>query len=263
MSFEHVLERAATAPTSVGVFFDFDGTLSAIVDVPDAVVPIPGVVERVGELASRLGVVAIVSGRPVAFLSRFFDHPNLVLSGLYGLEERRGERTVVDPVAAEWTPVIAQVAARAVERFGPGVVEDKASSLTIHYRGESEEVAESIREWAHDAAGEARLDARSAKMSVELHPPNARSKGDAVRTLSAQLEAAAYFGDDVGDLPAFDALLNLEAEAQLAAVACVAVSGAELPEPLAARATEIVSGPEAVLEMLDQLVDAVTRSAQR
>jgi trehalose 6-phosphate phosphatase len=51
-------------PSGVGVFTDFDGTLSPIVDEPDAAAPLDGVVDALEDLAGRVARVAVISGRP-------------------------------------------------------------------------------------------------------------------------------------------------------------------------------------------------------
>ena len=43
-------------------------------------------------------------------------------------------------------------------------------------------------------------------MAVELRPPVAIDKGDAVRALVEGFDVGAFAGDDTGDLPAFAAL---------------------------------------------------------
>ena len=73
------------APDRAAVLSDFDGTLAPIVDDPDRAVPLPGVVDALGELARRYQVVGVISGRPVAYLlDALGPAPRLV--GLYGLE---------------------------------------------------------------------------------------------------------------------------------------------------------------------------------
>ena len=44
-------------PAGVGVFTDFDGTLSPIVDEPDAAVPLDGVIDVLEDLARRVARV--------------------------------------------------------------------------------------------------------------------------------------------------------------------------------------------------------------
>ena len=48
----------------VALCLDFDGTLSPIVDDPEAAQPLAGVVERLGPPADRYAAVALISGRP-------------------------------------------------------------------------------------------------------------------------------------------------------------------------------------------------------
>jgi trehalose 6-phosphate phosphatase len=50
------------------VFVDFDGTLAPIVDIPEEARPLPGAAAVLGRLADRYARVAVISGRPVAFL---------------------------------------------------------------------------------------------------------------------------------------------------------------------------------------------------
>src|SRR5258706_6970204 len=79
------LERIRSVAPDAGILTDFDGTLSPIVELPEAARPLDGVSELLGQLAQRYAVVAVLSGRPVAFLQEWLP-PSVVLSGLYGLE---------------------------------------------------------------------------------------------------------------------------------------------------------------------------------
>ena len=78
-------------PLASGLFIDFDGTLSAIVDDPPAALPLEGAVEVLEELAEKLGRVAVLSGRPLEFLDGQFG-PSVDLIALYGLEARLAGR---------------------------------------------------------------------------------------------------------------------------------------------------------------------------
>jgi trehalose 6-phosphate phosphatase len=79
------LVAALARPEEVALFVDFDGTLAPIVDDPDAARPLAGSVDLLDRLAGRLGVVGVVSGRPVSFLQAHLPE-SLALAGLYGLE---------------------------------------------------------------------------------------------------------------------------------------------------------------------------------
>ena len=202
-------------------------------------------------------MVAVVSGRPVSFLERFFAPP-IELSGLYGLEHRTSDRLLVDPLALDWLPVMSATADKARESFGEDAVEDKRYSITVHYRGEDQEFTDRVTAWAAETAEATGLDARAAKKSVELHPPTSRSKGDAVEDLLTGIRAAVYFGDDVGDLPAFIRLHELQEEGVLKAVAVVLVASHETAPELREYATDVVHTPDEALAILRQLHEAAS-----
>jgi trehalose 6-phosphate phosphatase len=58
---DHVARLAAGAD-QVALCLDFEGTLSPIVDDPEAARPLAGVVELLGPLADRYAAVALISG---------------------------------------------------------------------------------------------------------------------------------------------------------------------------------------------------------
>jgi len=255
VSLDAVRAALTTDPSRVGLFTDLDGTLAEIVDDPDTVVPVEGVTQRIEALSRRLGSVAVISGRPVSFLERFFAPP-VELSGLYGLEHSSGGRVRIDATALEWLPVMTQTAERARSEFGDDVVEDKGYSLTIHYRGAEAEVGERISAWVDSVARETGLQARVAKKSVELHPPTARSKADAVEELLTGIDVALYCGDDVGDIPAFERLAFLDESGTLKAHAIVLVASDETSPELFAYATNTIHGPADMVAVLDGLLAA-------
>lgn len=252
-----VIAAAAENPQTVGVFSDFDGTLSNLIDDPQAVVPVGGAVEVVSQLAEVCGRVAIVSGRPVSFLAQFFDPP-VELSGLYGIEHRSDSAIAVDPTATEWLPVLSNLAAEGTERFGAGVVEDKTYSLTLHYRNVSQKVGDEVVSWSESKAAEHGLHARSAKMSVELHPPVDRDKGDAIESMFHGLTAAVYLGDDVGDRSAFERIGEAVDNGQLQAGAAVLINGVETPGELLEVVTDELSTPDQAVELLAKLLGSAT-----
>jgi len=241
----------AERPALAAVVLDFDGTLSPIVDVAAEARPVDGAVELLDRLAGRLGLVAVMSGRPVDFL-RLLLPPSVALSGLYGLEViRDGVRSDL-PGAGAWREVVADVARISVDRGPEGmVVEPKGLSLTLHYRTRPD-VAPAVVAWAEKQAARSGLVARPAKMSVELHPPIAVDKGTALEALTAGLAAVCYAGDDQGDLPAFDALDRLAAAG--VHTLRVAVASPEAPPELVERADLLVDDPGGVVALLRRLV---------
>ena len=238
------------APECTALFLDFDGTLAAIVPEAAAARPLPGVPDLLRRLSARFGRVAVVSGRPVGFLLEHLG-PEVELHGLYGLEGWVDGALRTHPDAERWRPVVAEAVAAARRDLPHAVdVEDKGLSLTLHFR-QAPDAASTVAAWAGAASSSSGLEVRSAKMSVELHPPVEVDKGTVVSERSAGMAAVAYVGDDEGDLPAFEAL------DELAAAGCrtvrVAVDTAEVSPRLRAAADHTVAGPEGAVAFLQSL----------
>lgn len=240
-------------PAGACLLCDCDGTLAPIVEDPAAAAPLRAAVEALHALAGRLGRVAVVSGRPAAWLHSAFGD-GLVLSGLYGLEQVEADgagRVVVLPEAEPWKEVVAEVAERAEAEAPAGVlVERKGLSVTLHHRTAPDEQPW-VERFAAEHGGATGLEASRGKASIELRPPLDVDKGTAVRRLVEGFAAVAYIGDDAGDLPAF-AVLDELAEAGTATVKLV-VDSAELPDEVRAAADVLVAGPDKVAELLSAL----------
>lgn len=245
-------------PDAAAVITDFDGTLSPIVEDPDAARPLPGVVDTLHELARRYRVVAVVSGRPVDFLRLHLgvdgtEAGALVLSGLYGIERLASGRLLVDPAAEGFRPVVEEVAARAGAAAPAGVVvERKGLSVTLHVRTAPAQ-ARWASSWAADAAAASGLVVHAGRMSFELRPPVVVDKGTVVAGLVEGTEAACFLGDDLGDLPAFSAL-DEHAVRSGAVTVRVGVRSDEAPAELVRRADVVVDGPAGALDVLRSLL---------
>lgn len=243
-------------PTSSGVFTDFDGTLAPIVEDPVDARPLPGVTDALGRLAPRMGRVGVISGRPAQFLLDHLGGTGVSMWGLYGLErverDDDGEpRVVCLPAAEEWRSVVGEAVAKAEEELGDRLgVESKNLTLTVHYRRRPD-LRSLAQEWAAGVAEETGLTVDEAKMSYELSPPVPHGKGVVLEEAAEGLRAACFFGDDLGDLGAFDALDRLH-ERDVAVVR-VAVRGEEAPDELLERADLVLDGPPDVLELLEML----------
>jgi trehalose 6-phosphate phosphatase len=230
------------------VFVDFDGTLARIVPDPASARPLDGTAVVLADLARRCGLVAVVSGRPAAFLAATIPVPGVILSGLYGMETWDAGQITELAEAAPWRSIVAAVADRATAEAPEGVlVERKGLSVTLHVRTSPEHEGW-VRAWAAEVAATSGLVAHPARRSVALRPPGAADKGTVVRTLAAGRPAACFLGDDAGDLPAFAALARLAATG--AATVKVAVRSDEVPPELLARADLTVDGPEGAQALL-------------
>jgi len=163
------------------LFLDFDGTLVEIAPAPDLVqIPakLPGLL---GELADRLdGAVAVVSGRPLAELTRMLAPFAGAMAGQHGLERRRSDgstiRCATQPELGQIRPAIAGFAAR----HDGVILEDKGGSLALHYRQAPslEAVCRTLLRRAACASGGA-LEAVAGKMVIELMPRSG-GKGRAI-----------------------------------------------------------------------------------
>ena len=247
------LDSFGRAPERAGLFLDFDGVLSDIVSSYHGARPRAAVPDLLARLVAGLGRVAIISGRPVSYLADWLPI-DIDLVGLYGLEWRTAGRSRSSGEAEKWRSVVEGVAAHAIREFGADVVEPKGLSLTIHYRnGGVEESA--IAGWTQDQVRVTGLESRTARMSIELHPPIGRDKGTALLDLADGLDPVAFMGDDTGDLPAFDALDHLAVGG--VETIRIAVDSSEAPSGLLERADVVVDGPEGAERLLRDIVDRV------
>ena len=249
------LALLAEDPGRSALLVDFDGTVSPIVADPAAAAPLPGAGAVLGRLSERLGVVGVVSGRPVAFLrDRLAGVAGaLSLVGLYGLEWVEGGELHTHPGAEGWRMTLADVAREASRSTPAGVtVEDKGLAVTLHARSAPEQLG-----WVEDFAAAATsrhgLAAHPGRLSVELRPPVEVDKGTVLARFGEGRTAIAYLGDDRGDLPAFAALAALRAEG--VATVAVAVWSDEAPPELLDAADLVLAGPAGALAVLVGLAD--------
>ncbi len=200
--------RAAEKP--LGVFLDYDGTLTPIVSRPELAILSPAMREVLRELATRC-TVAIVSGRDLADVRRLVDVPELFYSGSHGFDIATpdgGRRE--HPRGADYLPALDATQALLEERLAPvsgAIVERKRFSLAAHYRLVGESEVQRVREAVDDALAEhPALRLAHGKMVFELRPKIEWHKGKAVRWLVEVIQDAGrstltplYIGDDVTD----------------------------------------------------------------
>lgn len=251
------LRPIATDPARSGIFLDFDGTLAEIVPLPGDARPLEGAVEVLQKLGRLYGVVAIVSGRSALELLDWLG-PDIEIWGVHGSQRTQEGRVIVSPSLGAYVDQLQTVRAEAEARLATlegTVVEDKGAAVNLHYRNAADpEAPRRVSEIAHELAAAHGLVCVPAKMSYELRPPIETSKAQVVleRSTEAELRAALFVGDDVVDLPAFDALDEL-ARKGLDTLR-VAVRSAEAPQELLERADLVVDGPVGVLGLLEDLV---------
>jgi len=203
----------AADPARAGLICDFDGVLAPIVADPTASALPQAVATTLGALARRLALVAVLSGRPLEFLRERVPVPGVQLLGSYGMERYRDDRPYVVPAARGWLQSVREANAELAGHFArwPGVrVEDKAVSVAVHWRQarDQDAAATEVRRVTSSIAATTGLRIEPGKLVEELRPPIDIDKGSTIAELLSDnnVGAAAYAGDDVGDLPALEVI---------------------------------------------------------
>jgi trehalose 6-phosphate phosphatase len=260
-----VLGRLVDEPHSSGIFTDFDGTLSTIVEQPFTARPLNGVPEVLECLVKSFNCVAVISGRPVEFLverlGRDLLEEGLNLVGLHGLERMTNSGEVaVAPEAVPFQEALSVCMRTLRDKLPESVlVEDNGWSIAVHWRN-NPALAEGIESLAREQASLHGLAVHPGRKLLELRPPIEVSKGSALRLLAYGLEAACFLGDDAGDLAAFDMLDQLRDAAGMK-VLKVAVASSESPDRLISSADIVVNGPTGALFFLRLLCNEVELKA--
>lgn len=249
MDVEEALALLSTDPAKAGIFTDFDGTLSEIVDHPEDASAVDGAEDVLKSLATRFRVVAVVSGRALDDLRTRIDPAGLVLAGSYGRE--RSDRPSGRRAPEGWEPVVIAAAA-IIEDMAGVVLERKGAGVAIHYRAAPDREHE-VRRCAGILAKEFELEDLQGRLVVELVQPGPK-KGDAVAAIASDygLSTLLVTGDDVADAQAFE-----WARGSALASILVAVSSEEAPPSLEASADITVPGPRDLVALLEKLATRV------
>lgn len=200
------------------LFLDYDGTLRDFVDRPEDAVPdaeLPGLLSRLA--AHPLLDIAIVSGRPVEFLSEHLGGLGVTLVGEHGYRMQRIDQSepqlVVERVDLSWKADILPHLEQTSHLTPGSRVEEKVSALVWHYRATDPEFGL----WtAHTLLSE--LTEMTANLPVEVHhgkkivevASQQVNKGVAVEILANEWKPsiALAVGDDQTD----ESMFNLPLE---------------------------------------------------
>lgn len=125
-----------TEPVTTAMFLDFDGTLVDFADHPDAVVldaRTRGCVERIYDRLD--GALAIVTGRDIASVDRFFAPLRLPVAGVHGLTRRDSLGRIHEPPEAERSLAgLAENLEAFAARHTGLLVERKPGAAALHFR---------------------------------------------------------------------------------------------------------------------------------
>jgi trehalose 6-phosphate phosphatase len=248
------LDRVASHPDTAALACDYDGTIAPIVDDPDAALPLPAALEALAAIVNAGVDVAIISGRPVSFLRDRVPVAGCALIGQYGLESLHGDVVVVDPRAEPFVDAVHRAAGDAAAAWPELRVEHKGDlAFTVHWRTAPDHAP--APDALEELATRHGLAVQPGRQACELRTPVPMDKGIALNRwlVTRGRPVAAFVGDDLGDLEAFDALEQWYTHGEDRAAVRIAVRSDEVPPALLERADVVVDGPEGVAALLSSL----------
>ncbi|PAN12134.1 hypothetical protein PAHAL_2G245500 [Panicum hallii] len=225
--FEQIV--AASEGKRIVMFLDYDGTLSPIVDDPDAAFMSETMRMAVRSVAKHFPT-AIVSGRCLDKVFEFVKLAELYYAGSHGMDikgpakassrhakAKQAKGGVLFQPASEFLPMIEEVHERLVEttRSIPGAkVENNKFCVSVHFRCVDEKMWGELSEAVKGVLrGYPKLRLTQGRMVLEVRPTIKWDKGKALEFLLESLGFAdctnvlpVYIGDDRTDEDAFKVL---------------------------------------------------------
>ena len=235
------------------LLFDYDGTLTPIVDRPDLAVLAPDTKGLLVSLSlDERFILGIISGRSLDDVRGRVGVSGLVYAGNHGLEIQGQGLDFTHPAAEELRETQGRVYARLREELAevPGVIlEDKGLTLSLHYRLTPREYVNGVEEmFAATMAPflvQAQVEIARGKKVLEVRPRVPWNKGTAITKIAETYTGSAltvFFGDDVSDEDGFAVVLKCEGIAVLVG-----------PAGQPTKAMYRVDSPEEVVETLKLL----------
>jgi trehalose-phosphatase len=250
------------------VVSDFDGTLSQIVGDPWGASILPLGRAALRRLAGLEGVVvAVLSGRTAADVAARVRVGNVTYLGNHGIERgflpRGGRPEAMRPTgdpAAHAAGHLAERIADELPALVPEawlVVERKPPAVSFHFRA-APDVPQAA---ARVAAAVDQLDVRRelerfpGRRVLELRPPGAVAKGEALAALIDEFKPASVFllGDDVSDALAFAELRRARDAGHADGIAVAVRARDEVPPEVLAAADIVLDSPRAATRFLAAL----------
>ncbi len=206
------------------IFFDYDGTLTPIVETPDKAI----LSETIRKLLLRMSrdsrlKLAFISGRSLKDIKNKIKIKNVIYSGNHGLEIE-GPNIKFEPlVSPRYQMIIRYIKNdlnKKISLISGAFIEDKGVSLSLHYRLVSRGKLALLKNIFNEAVNpylvRGKISVKKGKMVLEIAPSYKWSKGDTVMWLLNKYEFASksakhfpiYIGDDLTDESAFKALQN-------------------------------------------------------
>ena len=204
------------------MLFDYDGTLTPIVDRPEIAFMPESVKVLLNKLAQRAGVtVGVISGRAISDIREMVGVDNIVFAGNHGLEIEGPGIRFIHPLTDEIKSamhIISLVLTKAMARIRGVIVEDKGLTLSVHYRLVDSEQLQQVNAIFDNTVNIGRRGGKirtsSGKKVHEVRPAVPWNKGKAVQMLLEKFlpknvrgsYLSMYVGDDLTDEDAFQAI---------------------------------------------------------
>ena len=270
---QHYAEVVRAADSLV-IGLDFDGTLSPIVDDPEAAHIHDDAPALLVELARHVRAVAVVTGRPARQVLALGgldeigdamgeDGRELFVFGQYGNERWSSfNRRVVSPRPPHGLATFLRELPRLLRRNDAedAFVEMKGLAVAVHTRRLEDPAAafDRLLPVLTDAAKAHDLMVEPGRNVVEIRSPGMH-KGTAIEVLAEEQGAGAFVfvGDDLGDIDAFNAVLGMRSAGLPTLLVC---SGSDEEGTLAELADAVVPGPDGVLDFLRRLMADIDAS---
>lgn len=196
------------------LFLDFDGTLIEFSDDPSALQPDPRLRELLEMVCACVdGAIALISGRRMEELDRALQPLKLPAAGLHGIERRDADgrqRTELRHAARSQLDAVRRRVGGLPDRYAGVLLEDKGSTIALHYR-RAPQLHEVLRkEFASLAAGLGpEFELLEGDKVLEIKP-HALDKATAVESFMQEAPFAGrlpvFIGDDHTDRDGFAAV---------------------------------------------------------
>jgi alpha,alpha-trehalase len=250
-SYNDIARLAATREPVV--LLDFDGTLSEIVNDPDAATLVSGARTALERLVAHCQV-AVISGRSLADIQDRVGIPGIWYAGSHGVEliSPDGTYRQNEEAGAAAKDLEAAVSELAGELGGiDGIrIENKKFAVAVHYRNVAPDRVNVIAGAVHSIGQRKKLRVTTGRMVLELRPDIDWGKGKTLEWILDQIDGRLilpmFIGDDVTDEDAFDAVRHKGIG--------IAVRHTEADDRRSS-ARFALADPHAVCEFLDRLAD--------
>lgn len=244
----------------LGVIVDIDGTISPPSTDPLHIKIPENNLGYLAVLVSRIALVAVISGREARDVKELVNIDGVEYIGHYGMEEWQGNHALLHPDARQYVPAVRAIAKelaslRALQGI---IIQDKWASISIHYRLSTQPAEAKARILAvlDRSTNMNGLRVIEENMVVGIVPPLDIDKGTAVSGLIRKhpLHSALYIGDDVADIPAFNAIHEANRQGGFKGLSIAVTSRVTIPEVITA-ADFILNGVKETALLLQWLAD--------